>query len=62
MSRKDELVKLARLFQAQAESCSHGPVKQILRKFAECYRREAKQLLETQRRESAKHKKSDQAA
>ena len=62
MSRKDELVKLARLFQAQAESCSHGPVKQNLRKLAEYYQREAKQLLETQRRESAKHKKSDQAA
>ena len=61
MSRKDELVKLARLFQEQAESC-HGPVKQSLRKLAEYYQREAKQLLEAQRRESAKHKKSDQAA
>jgi hypothetical protein len=62
MSRKDELVKVARLFQAQAESCSHGPVKQNLRKLAEHYQREAKQFLEIQRRESAKHRKSDQAA
>ena len=62
MSRKDELFKLARLFRAQSESCSHAPVKQNLRKLAEYYQREAKQLLEAQPRESAKHKKSDQAA
>ena len=62
MSRKEELLKLANLIHTQAESCGRGPVKQSLRKLAEYYDREAKQLLETPRRESARHKKSDQAA
>ena len=44
MSRKDELLKLARLFQAQSESCSRGPVKQSLRKLADYYQQEAERI------------------
>ena len=44
MSRKDELLKLARLFQAQAESCSRGPVKQSLRKLADYYQQEVQRI------------------
>ena len=44
MSRKDELLKLARLFRAQAESCSRGPVKQSLRKLADYYQQEAQRI------------------
>jgi hypothetical protein len=44
MSRKDELLKLARIFRSQAVSCSGGPVKHSLRKLADYYQREADQI------------------
>jgi hypothetical protein len=44
MARKDELLKLARIFRSQAESCSGGPVKHSLRKLADSYQREADQI------------------
>ena len=44
MSRKDELLKLAKIFRSQAESCSRGPVKHSLRKLADFYQREADQI------------------
>ena len=44
MSRKDELLKLARIFRSRAENCSDGPVKHSLQKLADCYQREADQI------------------
>jgi len=44
MARKDELLKLARLLQAQADTCGRGPVKLSLRKLANHYRQEAERI------------------
>jgi len=44
MSRKGELMKLARLLRSQAEG--HGPTKRSLRQLADYYEREAQRLLE----------------
>ena len=58
MSRKDELMKLARLLRSQAEG--HGPTKRSLRQLADYYEREAHRLSELPGRRD--HKKPDRAA
>jgi hypothetical protein len=44
MSRKEELLKMARLLRAQAEGMSSRDAKQAFRKMADYYQREAEQL------------------
>ena len=44
MSRKDELLKMARLLRAQAEGMSSRDAKQAFRKMADYYQGEAEQL------------------
>jgi hypothetical protein len=46
MSRKDELFKLAQLFHSQANRMGTTALKQKLRRMAEYYQNEAKQLNE----------------
>jgi hypothetical protein len=55
MSRKDELLKLARLLRSQAEG--RGPTKRSLRQLADYYQREAERLSER-----GNHKRPDRAA
>ena len=52
MSRKDELFKLAHLFHAQASRMGTPALKQKLRRMAEYYQIEAKQLNEQAQRRS----------
>jgi len=58
MSRKDELIKLARLLRCQAEG--HGPTKRSLRQLADHYEREAQRFSGLPKRRD--HKKPDRAA
>jgi len=44
MSRKDELLKLARLFRLQARLTQDRPAKQTLRKLGDHYQNKAKKL------------------
>jgi hypothetical protein len=44
MSRKEELLKIAKLFHSQADLVSSRAAKQALRKKGDYYRREAEQL------------------
>ena len=44
MSRKEELLKIARVFHSQADLVSTRAAKQALRKMGDYYRREAEQL------------------
>lgn len=44
MSRKEELLKIAKLFHSQADLVSSRAAKQSLRKMGDYYRREAEQL------------------
>jgi len=59
MSRKDELLDLARSLRSQAEGRGH--TKRNLRQLADHYQREAQQLLEI-RRIKRREKKRNQAA
>jgi hypothetical protein len=59
MSRKDELLKQAKLLYSQAEG--RGSVKRSLRKLGDYYQREAERLSERYPI-SGKHKKHEQAA
>ena len=58
MSRKDELMKLARSLRSQAEG--RGPAKRTLRQLADDCEREAQRLSELPQRRD--HKKPDRAA
>jgi hypothetical protein len=44
MSRKEELLKIAKVFHSQADLVSSRAAKQALRKMGDYYRREAEQL------------------
>jgi urease accessory protein UreE len=44
MSRRDELLKLARLIRLQARLTQDRPAKQVLRKLGDQYQNEAKKL------------------
>jgi len=46
MSRKEELLKTARLLRLQADAMSSRDAKQAFRKMADYYQREAEQLSE----------------
>jgi len=59
MSRKDELLEIARVLRSQAEG--RGPAKRSLRRLADHYQHEAEHLLEL-RRLKRRHKKRDHAA
>ena len=60
MSRRDELLKLARLLYSQCEG--HGSSKRNLRKLADDYQREADRLLERPAPNGDKHQKHNRAA
>ena len=62
MTRKDELLKTAKVLRAQAEG--RGPAKRYLRKLADDYQREAELTAEDYARPSGEkdgHKKPDHA-
>ena len=60
MSRKDELLKLARRFYSQAEG--RGSVKRSLRKLGDNYQREVERLSERHPINSGKLEKHEQPA
>ena len=55
MSRKDELLELARSLRSQSEG--RGPTKRNLRDLADYYQREAEQLLELRRIKRRRNKR-----